>query len=545
MAPKSKRQRVLKSIDTIPETKILALLKLGEYCSREQLLLQEPIQSAVSLELLLSPLSPDVFLRQCFRQCAVHIPGLNGSERFGPLITHLYDLDPASLFRHTSSDNVFVWLKQANGLIHSVEVPDPETALALYRCGHSTYCRAPPHVEHHLVSALLNDTGLGCGQYDATGQSLTCLGRGEVEVFISTHGHKTEWHCDFQENVTIQLSGTKRWALQRSTLKHPLRGCTPHYSSLDAVEPQVKSAHLSNPEFSFEYPKKHLNAVGEIEEVLVRPGDVLYHPAGIWHKVEVIEPGVSINVSLMASSYADVTCQALKHLLLKETEWRESVASNTATDVIEKLESLLDRLPQIVAQMKHSLGAEAIIPPVLRMGAPIKTDEESDVDENDDDLEAEETDDLIRPSETFIAKHGIPPDAIREKLNSHIVLVSPLGSILRHDELHQFYKEKNLRVGDSDADDGDESAWQHTYVLNINYAGNDAHESYIRRKVFSTGSLLQHLHLLSKERQEHRSALALPDVESLLKEEEDRAMLGYLLHCGYLLWKPKDTDTSR
>lgn len=37
-------------------------------------------------------------------------------------------------------------------------------------------------------------------------------------------------------------------------------------------------------------------------EVVLHPGDVLYHPAGMWHKVECLEDSVAINISVVAYS---------------------------------------------------------------------------------------------------------------------------------------------------------------------------------------------------------------------------------------------------
>ena len=87
---------------------------------------------------------------------------------------------------------------------------------------------------------MLRGTGLGCGQYDPSGIKTTVLGRGEVEIFIGTSDHFTNWHTDFQENFTLQLSGSKRWRLKQGTVRHPSRGCTPHYYIPDIVESQVK-----------------------------------------------------------------------------------------------------------------------------------------------------------------------------------------------------------------------------------------------------------------------------------------------------------------
>jgi ribosomal protein L16 Arg81 hydroxylase len=61
-----------------------------------------------------------------------------------------------------------------------------------------------------------------------------------------------------------------------------------------------------------------VTARGEVETVLVKPGDVLYFPAGMWHKVETVEPGVSINVSLMATNYANAISQAIYHYLYRD-----------------------------------------------------------------------------------------------------------------------------------------------------------------------------------------------------------------------------------
>eukprot|EP00978_Attheya_sp_CCMP212_P047791 scaffold430725_cov63-Attheya_sp.AAC.1 len=247
----------------------------------------------------------------------------------------MFGLDAKSIFSETSSDSVFVWLtdntstdkttgstsssqstqksKEPTGndtshsipLIRSVEIPDPDTAFALHTtAGHATYCRAPPELEQRLVSTMLRETGLGCGQYDPSGTSAISMGRGEVEVFIGTAGHTTGWHTDFQENFTIQLSGSKKWTLRQGTVQYPLRGCTPHYASPETVESQLKAARLSNPTFQFDQHHLDTNGFGDEEEVLLETGDTLYFPAGMWHKVETVEPGVSINISLMGMNYA-------------------------------------------------------------------------------------------------------------------------------------------------------------------------------------------------------------------------------------------------
>ena len=136
-------------------------------------------------------------------------------------------------------------------------------------------------------------------------------------------GHVTGWHTDFQENFTIQLSGVKRWTLRRGRVPSPLRATTPHYArEASVIENQLKVARMScghgaggrdrgrgggGPRYDgphgFECGED--NAHGPERTVTLRPGDVLYFPSGMWHTVETVEDGVSLNVSLMGTTYAE------------------------------------------------------------------------------------------------------------------------------------------------------------------------------------------------------------------------------------------------
>lgn len=58
-------------------------------------------------------------------------------------------------------------------------------------------------------------------------------------------------------------------------------------------------------------------------EVILNEGDILYHPAGIWHSVEAIEDSISINFSLRHLRKADVIINALNMILLKDKSMRE------------------------------------------------------------------------------------------------------------------------------------------------------------------------------------------------------------------------------
>jgi Cupin superfamily protein len=496
-----------------------------------------PTENVSLLAALMHPLSEQSFLDHCFRECAVYIPDLRQREHrakknngpTGPRnhrpsstedtrknITTPHRawsycaqdqlLDPLHLYRHTASDHVFVWVASHGGLIHSVEVADPRAALALHSTGHATYCRAPPAVEQPLVAALLQETGLGFGQYDTTsGQS---WGRGEVEIFCSgqsipmtaneqhpvqpngsvpasSKASTTGWHYDFQENFTIQLSGVKEWKLQRSTVKHPLRACTPHYAAPSVVENQLQAARLADPNFCFgrhaesedHGPDRPYNTIGPVETVQLFPGDVLYFPAGMWHCVRAVEPGVSLNISLFAANHAAVVCQALQHLLVHDTEWRASVARASTPEAT--LRRLLQELPATIQRLNaHDRLVDSILPPVLRGTAPRAPSRREEMEEdasadNNDDSNADDgsTDDspAVHDLADFVPPNASPFNLTEEEwrqfTRGHDLERNPLALLLHQDEISQYYNESRQRSND--------------YILNICYA-HEAMESTIR-----------------------------------------------------------------
>ena len=506
----TKRQRTNKvfSVDSCP-----VFVKKIDYNEENDV---PSISLSPDLDEVLYPLTGNDFLKNFFRQKAVHITTEKSNEqihattRVSDLREEMFGLDPEMILKETSSDNIFLWLREKsnnnnnnnnnnnengyNSLIRSIEVADVDTAISLHKiAGHATYCRAPPNVEQSLVASFLRATGLGCGQYDPSGESIISMGRGEVETFISTDGHLTNWHFDFQENFTIQLSGIKRWTLQQGTIKDPIRGCTPHYASPEAVESQLKAAHLFDTKFKFGFPETGVTATGDVVSIDVKPGDVFYFPAGMWHKVETIEPGVSINVSLMASNYASVTCQALQHYLFKDERWREPILNNTSKSAVDHLKTLLKGLPGMIQDLEnHGKGAESILPPILNFPPQFQVVEEegnledvqddnghtssNDEDKNGENSSREEdgrlcqeekdNGDIVDPCEFDSYPEGWKFEV---RIGSTLKLSkNPLAALHRFEEITSFY-------GNAD-ENGEEKA----FVLNINYCGNEMHQSAVR-----------------------------------------------------------------
>jgi len=163
--------------------------------------------------------------------------------------------------------------------------------------------------------------------------------RGEIEIFASRKGNLTDFHHDYMDNFTVQVSthatpnrvhhtaanhltlslslavqlqGKKRWRFYSPEVVAPLRGCTPHYSSLGTEELQMKLHRVANLNASFLPSQEVLSHSTTVE---LEPGDMLYFPPGCWHQVLCTEDSLSMNMSLMPSSWTDLAVRGVQQLM--------------------------------------------------------------------------------------------------------------------------------------------------------------------------------------------------------------------------------------
>jgi hypothetical protein len=363
------------------------------------------------------------------------------------------------------------------------------------------------------------------------------------------------------------------------------------------------------------------NSTGPLEQVILRPGDVLYFPAGMWHKIEVLEPGVSMNISLMATNYATLTCQALQHYLLQRTDtdaWRDclvaprslprqqqddaNLASNTTSttiaaarsSVVDHLNKLLQELPGIIQEFQRNGGAQAILPPVLHHGktfandddealgededdnnettASTSTDEEEAeqdmevdhddshvnhdneqgeqeaADDSDDDDDANDLVDLRSqpPRTANISDFDPSRSALREGLETYRLVKNPLAILIPEKDITRFYNDSSTtNSGHSDARQQQQQQQPpFVYVLNVNYAGNESHESCIRVRIQSQDHANLHQVFGDEVQAEKMARLLLAEPR---KEKEDHDddddddeppchTIAWLIYLGFLVW---------
>jgi ribosomal protein L16 Arg81 hydroxylase len=113
----------------------------------------------------------------------------------------------------------------------------------------------------------------------------------------------------------MQLKGSKQWRLLAEPgLSAPMLGFTPHYEATGNLETQTKVHQAFNKtDLGVQYSQERLKRATVIT---LEEGDIMYHPAGIWHSVLSLTDSVSINFSLRQLRMADLVTNALKMQML-------------------------------------------------------------------------------------------------------------------------------------------------------------------------------------------------------------------------------------
>jgi len=535
---------------------------------------------------LLGPLSPAAFLREHYHP---KFPLLIKGHDFTSLLDEdMEGGDVLGLLEATPSENISVWTVTGPAKkINTARVQDAGSAAALYAAGHSLYCRAPEEVENVLVESAIAALGLGCR---VTEPGVKGTIEGEVELFLSHAGHMTPFHFDFQENVTLQLKGRKRWRLRKG-VRNPVRGCTPHYQQVEGVldaagEEQLKVHRLRDSSFAFTGPK------GEEMVVVVEEGDVFYHPAGLWHAVECLEESVSINISLDGMTYADLFSGALKQVLWGEGDgrfteliatggvggkegWKEGGGKQKKQKGEEDGEEQpQERMRRLLLEASERLRVlaempEALLPPCVWWNSEVppmkdaaavgedeeeeeehehdgccgeeeeveegeeEEEEESDDDEEEEDMEEEEKqeEEEEEGEDDFHCKDfpiSAPMHGILHR--------NPLASFFRLDDVVAVQEEGGEGLHGRDEDEEVE------YVVHVNFGGSEDLSSVFRKKVWVPRGL--GVRVASAWSQVGREADERETKET--QEESERQaniegrVLGAMLHLGVLLRMNED-----
>lgn len=162
--------------------------------------------------------------------------------------------------------------------------------------------------EAHKISPLLQDW-LEQIRKDLGLSELTysrCL------FYATPEGKGTAPHFDQNINFVLQIHGEKTWYMAPN--KHLENPLTRHTMSLPA-DPEMQG-YLRKP-LPTEMP-------ADAQEIVLKPGSLLFVPRGYWHSTAAQEDALSLNFTFTAPTWIDLFSAALRSRLALSPEWRET-----------------------------------------------------------------------------------------------------------------------------------------------------------------------------------------------------------------------------
>jgi 50S ribosomal protein L16 3-hydroxylase len=280
---------------------------------------------APSLHTLFAPLRAVDFIERYWptRPLVRHRP----LERLGALV----DLDEFSDFRRWPRDRkLSISATLARTGYQKLRV-DPEQAAALFAAG-ATLSFNGVHTWHPTlrkwVRALAAELGL---------PSELC----HANVYVSPAGEGVPKHFDAHSVIAVQLIGHKSWLIAPNRdVVHPLENYVATRASV--LERGHGTVSLAMPRGSTRCD--------------LRPGSVIFLPAGFWHATRAREASLSVTFGLRAPRWLDLLRDALMARLAESADWREPAfgvrgSKDERAAARTRLASMLADLPHTIAQL--------------------------------------------------------------------------------------------------------------------------------------------------------------------------------------------------
>lgn len=157
-----------------------------------------------------------------------------------------------------------------------------------------------------------------------------------MTCYASPDGHGFGTHFDCHPSFILQLQRSKRWRYSAQ----PALAWPPANLSNAGIVPEMMERYGWIEAFPF--PDAN-DEEGFLEQVL-KPGDVLFLPAGTWHRAQAIGPSVALTMTCMSMTAADFFDDLIRGQLSRSVAWRQNVPAVTAE------ETLPDRFSPMVAR---------------------------------------------------------------------------------------------------------------------------------------------------------------------------------------------------
>jgi hypothetical protein len=211
-----------------------------------------------------------------------------------------------------------------------------------------TICLTHAHAHDPPLAALAQ----------AVRQESRYAGNVVVNAYLSPPSGGFGLHFDTQDVLTLQLEGEKMWRFGREpAVRHPRKNLLQHYP-------------YTLREYRAEYrlPALGIPRDDELAEVTLRPGDLLYLPAGTWHKTVASRHSLSIAVTYMPFGVMDRVEELLRRFLGRDETWRAPTPPLGEAGAVEWLDERLTALGHLLldkearAQILDADLAPTIVP---------------------------------------------------------------------------------------------------------------------------------------------------------------------------------------
>jgi ribosomal protein L16 Arg81 hydroxylase len=235
------------------------------------------------LERLLAPLSVDEFVGEYFQRTPLRIRGKPGKFDF------LFRAEEFQLGLDRVSEIRAVFPRQWQAQIRAADLKQMMHAGA-------TVCVTGLDDAHPRLSRAAR----------LIRSQLNYPGEVSFRAYLSPPGRGFDLHFDARVATTLQIAGTKRW----------------WFSTKPAVAFPLYNSGREPPGFKAEYkvPK-----VSTLRSVLLRPGDLLCLPAGVWHRAKAGTMSLALNMAFdhCGAGVLDSITSMLQQSLVSSAKWRE------------------------------------------------------------------------------------------------------------------------------------------------------------------------------------------------------------------------------
>jgi ribosomal protein L16 Arg81 hydroxylase len=289
---------------------------------------------------LLDPIPVAEFMRERWGREPLHVPGRGKFEDF-PGLAELPRLLIGDLTPGGWSGPVSTALATAIGADGQVQIlgqAPPSMMHSLYNAG-ASLCFRDVHHRHVALGELVASIR----------QHTDFAGDLQTTCYLSPPGSGAPIHFDCQHVLFCQVSGEKRWRFsRRPAIQIPSFSILPEDLALPEMAPKLAALGYS------------VTGVDECEldEVMLRAGDVLYLPPGTWHEPRTLgEHSLHFTLTFVPVGFWHLLFTALKLSVMTRPEWRRDLRfestlplGDRAAHLARCLDELRSALDQITAE---------------------------------------------------------------------------------------------------------------------------------------------------------------------------------------------------